>query len=168
MKDLYLEKINAAREEKRVSLKALSEKTGYTDSTLCRYLNGKSTPTVEALRKICDALDLNYNALAAEIGTQELKAAQDLEHAGTSKLIEKYEQIISIHEKNYERAVSHLKQQMQDLATENGKLEERAAAAHAQSLRMEKYARRIFWCMLVLCFVMLAIGVAIYPPWALK
>lgn len=167
MKDLYLDRINAAKEEKHMSLKALAEKTGYTDSTLSRYLNGKSTPTVDALRIICNALDLNYDAIAAEIGTQELKAAQDLDHAGTEKLIEKYEQIIAIHEKNYDRAVSHLKQQMADIAAENGELKERASTAQAQSLRMEKYARRIFWCMLILCFAMLAVGVAICPPWAL-
>lgn len=166
MKDLYLDRINAAKDAKRMSLKALSEKTGYTDSTLCRYLNGKSTPTVEALRIICNALDLNYDAIAAEIGTQELKAAQAIDHAGTSKLIEKYEQIIALHEKQYDRAVSHLKQQLADLSQENGKLIAREEAALSQSARMEKYARRIFWCMLLLCFAMLIIGVAIYPPWA--
>lgn len=167
MKDLYLDRINTARDEKRMSLKALAEKTGYTDSTLCRYLNGKSTPTVEALRTICNALDLNYDEIAAEIGTQELKAAQNIDHAGTQKLIEKYDQIIAIHEKNYDRAVNHLKKQLTDLAEENGKLVAREEAALAQSARMEKYARRIFWTMLALCFAMLGVGVAIYPPWAL-
>lgn len=166
MKDLYLDRINAAKDEKRMSLKALAEKTGYTDSTLCRYLNGKSTPTVEALRTICNALDLNYDAIAAEIGTQELKAAQEFDHAGTDKLIEKYEHIIKMHEQNYERSVGHLKQQLKDLATENGKLEERVKTAQATAARMEKYARRIFWCMLTLCFAMLAIGISVYPPWA--
>lgn len=165
MKDLYLDRINAAKDEKRMSLRALADKTGYTDSTLCRYLNGKSTPTVEALRKICSALDLNYDAIAAEIGTAELKAAQDLDHAGTAKLIEKYDQIIDLHEKNHERVVNHLKQHLQDLTTENGRLIERADSYKAQSERMERYARRIFWLMLALCFAMLAVGIAIYPPW---
>lgn len=167
MKDLYLEKINAVKEEKHVSFKWLAEKTGITESTLCRYLNGKSTPTVDTLRTICNALDIDFNAIASAIGTQELKAAQDIDHAGTEKLIEKYDQIIAMHEKNYDRAVSHLKQQLADLAKENGRLSARVEAAHAQAARMEKYARRIFWTMLVLCFAMLGVGVAIYPPWAL-
>lgn len=167
MKDLYLEKINAAKDEKRMSLKALAEKTGYTESTLCRYLNGKSTPTIEALRNICKGLDLDFDEIAAQIGTQELRAAQTLDHAGTDKLIEKYEHIIKMHEQNYERSVGHLKQQLKDLATENGKLEERVIAAQKDAARMEKYARRIFWTMLALCFAMLGVGVAIYPPWAL-
>lgn len=148
-----------------MSLKALAEKTGYTDSTLCRYLNGKSTPTVEALRTICNALGLNYDEIAAEIGTQELKAAQDLGHAGIEKLIEKYEQMLALHEKNYERAVGHLKQQLKDLTVENGKLEEQVKTAQAATARMEKYARMIFWLMFSLCFAMLAIGISVYPPW---
>lgn len=166
MKDLYLEKINAAKDEKRMSLKALAEKTGYTESTLCRYLNGKSTPTIEALRNICKGLELDFDEIAAEIGTQELKAAQELDHAGTDKLIEKYDHIIKMHEQNYDRAVGHLKQQLKDLAIENGKLEERVKIAQATAARMEKYARRIFKFMFVLCMAMLIIGICVYPPWA--
>lgn len=165
MKDLYLDRINAAKDAKRMSLKALSEKTGYTDSTLCRYLNGKSTPTVEALRIICNALDLNYDAIAAEIGTQELKAAQAIDHAGTDKLIEKYEQIIALHEKNYERSVTHLKDQISELNKDVDALTARAIAAEAHAADLDKRRHHVFWGMLALCFAMLAVGVAIYPPW---
>lgn len=167
MKDLYLEKINAAKEEKHVSFKWLGEQTGITESTLCRYFNGKSTPTVDTLRKICNALNVDYAAIASEIGTQELKAAQDIDHAGTVKLIEKYEQIISMHEKNYERVVNHLKQQLSDLTAENSSLIARAEKAEARAHDLDRRRHHVFWGMLALCFAMLAVGVAIYPPWSL-
>lgn len=167
MKDLYLEKINAAKDEQHMSLKVLAEKTGYTDSTLCRYLNGKSTPTVDALRCICNALGLNYDAIAAEIGTQELKASQDLDHAGTNKLIDKYEHIIKLHEQNYERSVGHLKKQIEDLTMDVKEANARASAAEKKAADLDRRRHHVFWGMLALCFAMLVVGVAIYPPWSL-
>lgn len=45
----------------KISQHELAIKTGLSDSTISKYVNGRATPTVYALMKICEVLELPYD-----------------------------------------------------------------------------------------------------------
>lgn len=54
-------KIKAAREEKKVSQQAISDKTGYVRDKISRIEHGKQNLTISTLEKIAEALDKKVN-----------------------------------------------------------------------------------------------------------
>lgn len=52
--------LKTARINTGLTLKELSEKTGLSESALCRYENGTRTPSVETAKKIGGILDVPW------------------------------------------------------------------------------------------------------------
>jgi transcriptional regulator with XRE-family HTH domain len=53
------EKVRKIRKEKGLSIMDLKEKTGLSKSTISDLENDKSSPTIDTLQKIADALDVD-------------------------------------------------------------------------------------------------------------
>lgn len=59
----FAHKLKMVLEEKGLLQKDLSDKTGLTETTISRYINGSRTPNIENLYLICDALDIKADWL---------------------------------------------------------------------------------------------------------
>ncbi|MFH1858441.1 MAG: XRE family transcriptional regulator [Candidatus Omnitrophota bacterium] len=77
------EKIRGARQEKRITLAELSEKSGVAQATLSRIENGLMTGTVKSHMKICEALGIDLTELYGSM-TPEKKSAE-IESGSTKK-----------------------------------------------------------------------------------
>lgn len=66
-------KIKSLRKEKKITLTELGEKTGYSASFLSQIERGTNRPSLEALRKIADALDVTVASLLANEAPQVIQ-----------------------------------------------------------------------------------------------
>ena len=57
------EKINALRKEKNMTLLELSKKSGISPATLTNWKLGKTQPQAVALKKVADALGVDFQEL---------------------------------------------------------------------------------------------------------
>ena len=57
------EKLKELKKEKNVTFKEISEKTDLTITELSMIFSGKRKPNVVSLKKIADALEVDYNYL---------------------------------------------------------------------------------------------------------
>lgn len=73
-------KIKQLRKEKKMTLTELGEKTGYSASFLSQIERGINRPSLEALRKISDALDVTVASLLA---SEAPRVVQDEKSADT-------------------------------------------------------------------------------------
>ncbi|MBO0468948.1 helix-turn-helix domain-containing protein [Enterococcus sp. DIV0242_7C1] len=65
--------IKNLRKEKKITLTELGEKTGYSASFLSQIERGANRPSLEALRKIADALDVTVASLLANEAPQVIQ-----------------------------------------------------------------------------------------------
>ena len=56
MHDQIVEKLRIERHTQRFTLKELSEKSGVSKKHICSIENGKTSPSLEILQKLADAL----------------------------------------------------------------------------------------------------------------
>lgn len=75
MEDL-LQKLDKLRIEKELSIFKLTELAGLSENTIYNWYNKGSTPTLEALKAVCDILDVSLSSFFAAnidecISTQE-------------------------------------------------------------------------------------------------
>ncbi|MGX7245312.1 helix-turn-helix domain-containing protein [Enterococcus quebecensis] len=73
-------KIKNLRKEKKITLTELGEKTGYSASFLSQIERGANRPSLEALRKISDALDVTVASLLANEAPQVIQDDETSEH----------------------------------------------------------------------------------------
>lgn len=66
-------KIKQLRKEKKITLTELGEKTGYSASFLSQIERGTNRPSLEALRKIADALNVTVASLLASEAPQVIQ-----------------------------------------------------------------------------------------------
>lgn len=76
LKDIFGEKLQDLRLEKKMRLKQLEDKTGISAATLSNYENGKSMPPLDVLYKLLVAFDVS---LAAFFHEKEMDFAKDKE-----------------------------------------------------------------------------------------
>ncbi|OJG28092.1 hypothetical protein RU98_GL001340 [Enterococcus caccae] len=73
-------KIKNLRKEKKITLTELGEKTGYSASFLSQIERGTNRPSLEALRKIADALDVTVASLLANEAPQVIQDEETSEN----------------------------------------------------------------------------------------
>ncbi|WP_348920087.1 helix-turn-helix domain-containing protein [Enterococcus rotai] len=73
-------KIKSLRKEKKITLTELGERTGYSASFLSQIERGTNRPSLEALRKIADALDVTVASLLANEAPQVIQDEETSTH----------------------------------------------------------------------------------------
>lgn len=101
---------------------------------------------------------------------QELQKSFD---TMVATLAREHEAALTKRDETYDRTTSYLKKLVDTLEDKNAKLmermkdaERRAEVAEQMRSDIDKRRHHVFWGMLILCFAMLVVGIAIYPPWA--
>ena len=59
----WSEKVRTLMNQKGMNQKELSEKSGITESSVCRYLKGERTPRIDIIINFAKALDVNVDYL---------------------------------------------------------------------------------------------------------
>lgn len=86
------EKLQKFRKERKLSLRALSEKAGISKSTLSDIENGNTNPTTNTLNKLAEALEISIEDLfKSEPMTYEKLDKWDKEHSYVKEEAELYE-----------------------------------------------------------------------------
>ena len=87
-------------------------------------------------------------------------------------LAQEHKEALKKRDETYDRTTSYLKQAIENLEKKNAALmermkdaERRAEVAEQRRQDIDRRRHQVFWGMLALCFAMLIIGIAIYPPW---
>jgi len=73
-------KIKSLRKEKKITLTELGERTGYSASFLSQIERGTNRPSLEALRKIADSLDVTVASLLANEAPQVIQDEETSAH----------------------------------------------------------------------------------------
>lgn len=205
MREIYTNHLIKLKEKKKISFTTLQEKTGISDSTLCRWFKGEGNPSVDDLEALFEAMGSDMREVFADIGEQELKASEKIEYKGADALLADFERREKIykehcdlrvqheiqlrdklqesfhaslsalekshtdalkqHTDRYDASVRYLKDELSDMRKKNRELMDRAIAAEQRASDLDKRRHNVFWGMLALCFAMLVVGIAIYPPW---
>ncbi|QJD81550.1 helix-turn-helix domain-containing protein [Spirosoma rhododendri] len=63
IKEQVAELIRESRKARGLTLKELGERIGVAESTVSLYESGKQNLTIETLKKVADALDLQFEAV---------------------------------------------------------------------------------------------------------
>ena len=61
--DIFSIRLKEARMERNYTQKALAQKIGTTDDSIFSWENGRSQPSLDSLRKLCEALDISADYL---------------------------------------------------------------------------------------------------------
>ncbi len=72
-----LQKLDKLRKEKGFSLFKLTELTGLSENTIYNWYNKGSQPTIEALKAVCDALNVSLSYLFAENIGESISAQEE-------------------------------------------------------------------------------------------
>lgn len=70
--DIVARNLRRYREERGLSLGALSRRSGLAKQTIVAIESGHSNPTVDTIERLADALDVTIRALLSELGTEML------------------------------------------------------------------------------------------------
>lgn len=72
-----LQKLDKLRREKGFSLFKLTELTGLSENTIYNWYNKGSQPTIEALKAVCDALNVSLSYLFADNIGESISAQEE-------------------------------------------------------------------------------------------
>lgn len=70
--DLIARNLKRYREERTLSISALSRQSGLAKQTIVAIESGRGNPTVDTVERLADALDVTLRALLSELGTEVL------------------------------------------------------------------------------------------------
>jgi transcriptional regulator with XRE-family HTH domain len=70
-------RIKALMDERCLSQQGLATRSGTTPATICRYVNGVHTPTIDILKSIGDALNVSIDYLVGASNIPERRTAKD-------------------------------------------------------------------------------------------
>lgn len=117
MWDIARRKILKAMQDQHVSNEILGAKVGYSDSTIQRWFaepkpgkedcGKKSAPPYDVILDIAAILNLDVQSLNADIGEQEMRAAQKIGYAGTDELLLQFETWKADHSHHCETVIAH-------------------------------------------------------------
>ena len=77
MMDNILQKLDKLRKEKDFSIFKLTELAGLSENTIYNWYNKGSQPTIEALKAVCDALDVSLSCFFAENINESISAQEE-------------------------------------------------------------------------------------------
>lgn len=107
MREIYTNHLIRLKEKKKVSFTALQEKTGISDSTLCRWFRGEGNPSVDDLEVLFEAMGSDMREVFADIGEQEMKASEKIEYKGADALLADFERREQIYKEHCDQRVAH-------------------------------------------------------------
>lgn len=76
MEDI-LEKLDKLRKEKGISIFKLTELAGLSENTIYNWYNKGSKPTIEALKAVCDVLNVSLSYFFAETINESISAQEE-------------------------------------------------------------------------------------------
>ena len=72
-----LEKLDKLRKEKGFSIFKLTELAGLSENTVYNWYNKGSRPTIEALKAVCDVLNISLSCFFAESLNESISAQEE-------------------------------------------------------------------------------------------
>ena len=76
MEDI-LKKLDKLRKEKGLSIFKLTELAGLSENTIYNWYNKGSKPTIEALKAVCDVLNVSLSCFFAETISESISAQEE-------------------------------------------------------------------------------------------
>ena len=76
MEDI-LKKLDKLRKEKELSIFKLTELAGLSENTIYNWYNKGSKPTIEALKAVCDALNVSLSCFFAETINESISVQEE-------------------------------------------------------------------------------------------
>lgn len=107
MREIYTNHLIKLKETQKFSFAALEAKTGITQSTLCRWFQGKGNPTVDELETVFSALGGDIRDVFADVGEQELRASEKIDYKGADALLAEFERREHISKEHYEARLAY-------------------------------------------------------------
>jgi transcriptional regulator with XRE-family HTH domain len=77
MMENILEKLDKLRKEKGISIFKLTELAGLSENTIYNWYNKGSCPTIEALKAVCDVLNISLSCFFAENINESISAQEE-------------------------------------------------------------------------------------------
>ena len=75
--DEILQKLDNLRKERGVSIFKLTELSGLSENTIYNWYNKGSKPTIEALKAVCDVLNISLSCFFAENISESISAQEE-------------------------------------------------------------------------------------------
>ena len=72
-----LQKLDKLRREKGISIFKLTELAGLSENTIYNWYNKGSQPTIEALKAVCDVLNISLSCFFAENINESISAQEE-------------------------------------------------------------------------------------------
>lgn len=135
MRDIYLSRLADLREKNHTSLALLESKLGISQSTLSRWLQGKGSPSVDDLERLIEALGGNIRDIFADVGEQELRAAEKIDYKGIDTLLADFERREKITKEHYDARIAHEVQLRTQLQSSFDAAIQALSAAHDAALK---------------------------------
>ena len=196
MKTPLLERLHQMKTRCGLTTEDIADKMYVSDSTVNRWFAGKIIPSLDQLEQLTEVMDGDIMDIFAAVGKQEMLATQDKDFEGAASISARCDaQLASMREKmalcdthhnaemqilreSYDRTITHMEHEMQELEQHNAELlaravkaeqlvadaERRADEARAQAKAIEEKRHNVFWGMLGLCVLTLFVGLLIHPP----
>ena len=76
MEDI-LKKLETLRKDKGLSIFKISELAGLSENTIYNWYNKGSKPTIEALKAVCDVLNISLSCFFAETINESISAQEE-------------------------------------------------------------------------------------------
>lgn len=117
MREIYTNHLIKLKETKKISFTTLQEKTGISDSTICRWFKGEGTPSVDDLESLFEAMGSDMREVFADIGEQELKASEKIDYKGADALLADFERREKIYKEHCDARIAYeveLRENLQD------------------------------------------------------
>lgn len=135
MKEIYLQHLAELRAGTDMSFDDLEEETGITASTINRWFNGKSNPSVDNLETVVTVMGGKMRDIFDEVGEQELRAAEKVGYKGTDALLAEFERREQINKEHYEARLAYEVQLRTQLQESFDKAIASLEASHAAALQ---------------------------------
>lgn len=145
MRQIYIQKLNELKDESGMSFASLAEKTGISDSTLCRWFQGKGTPSIDDLEKLFDCLGGSMEKLFADVGRSEMHDAEKVDYKGTNALLDEFHRREQIYRESCDQQIKHQIELRQNLQQSFDKTIETITNTHNAALekRDQTYERSV-------------------------
>jgi len=173
MWDIARRKIVKAMQEQHISYETIGAKVGYSDTTIQRWFaepkpgredcGKKSAPPYDVILDIAAILKLDVQSLNADIGEQEMRAAQKVGYAGTDELLLRFEAWKADHTHHCEMVIAHQKEiHLREIAIKDVEISKQGEAIEQLNKNIKwlkeqtSRLRTALICFVVLSFTLIA------------
>lgn len=165
MKTPLIEKLTEFRTESGLSFAKLSEKTGFSDTTICRWFKGQGVPSLDEIEVLCEAMGRDIRDIFETVGKLEMTATQNIGYQGADVMVEHYEarlsakdamiaQIKEHHAQRIEQEQQHHAKSIEYLKNEIDRLRGERDSARDTSLQVVSKKHKVYQSMFVACIIL--------------